>query len=42
MDDFAHDVYSVMQAHDFHVSTVHASAEPSSAAFSVKNLREVV
>ncbi|ACX90024.1 MotA/TolQ/ExbB proton channel family protein [Pectobacterium parmentieri] len=42
MDDFAHDVYSVMQANDFHVSTFQASTEPSSAAFSVKNLREVV
>ncbi|MCL6409185.1 MotA/TolQ/ExbB proton channel family protein, partial [Dickeya dadantii] len=41
-DDFAHDVYSVMQAHDFHVSALHTSVEPSAAAFSVKNLREVV
>ncbi|MDG0798250.1 MotA/TolQ/ExbB proton channel family protein [Pectobacterium punjabense] len=42
MDDFAHDVYSVMQANDFNVSTFQTSTEPSSAAFSVKNLREVV
>ncbi|WP_174871491.1 MotA/TolQ/ExbB proton channel family protein [Pectobacterium polaris] len=42
MDDFAHDVYSVMQAHDFHVAPFHVNVEPSAAAFSVKNLREVV
>ncbi|MEH0835539.1 MotA/TolQ/ExbB proton channel family protein [Pectobacterium cacticida] len=42
MDDFAHDVYSVMQAHDFQVTILDTRTESSSAAFSVKNLREVV
>ncbi|MCL2897065.1 MotA/TolQ/ExbB proton channel family protein [Brenneria tiliae] len=37
MDDFAHDIYSVMQAHDFQIN-----GEPSAAPFAVKNIREVV
>lgn len=36
MDDFAHDLFSLLQAHDFQI------AAQAAAPFSVKNIREVV
>ncbi|MCW2479657.1 MotA/TolQ/ExbB proton channel family protein [Candidatus Symbiopectobacterium sp. NZEC135] len=36
MDDFAHDIFSLLQAHDFQVTP------PSATPYSVKNIREVV